>query len=82
MSFDAKALKKLADACRKAGITHFKNEHMEFTLSPEPPASNYKKRKASKETEPVVDSAFKSDTLTEEALLLWSVADPNDESVA
>lgn len=70
-----KELKKLADACRKAGIKHFKNGDYEFTLNEDAPLSNYKKSKA--KSEPLSnDVAFQSDTLTPEQLLLWSVGDP------
>lgn len=80
MSLDYKALKKLADACRKAGIKHFKNAEMEFTLSDEGPISNYKKRSAKstiEETKSEKDS-FASDTLTEQQLLMWSAIDSPD----
>lgn len=80
MSFDAKALKKIADACRKAGITHYKCADFELTISPDAPPSNYKKRQAVKDPSPVIDDTFKSDALTEEQLLLWSSIDPNDHT--
>lgn len=77
---DHKALKKLADACRKAGIKHFKNSEVEFTLSDEGPVSNYKKRTSAQPSSQLIettDSIFQSDQLTEEQLLLWST--PGDE---
>lgn len=81
MGLDVKELKKIAETCRKVGINYFKNESMEFTLTSEPPVSNYKKRKVEKEASaPVIDDSVKSDSLTEEALLLWSSVDPTDES--
>lgn len=80
MGFDAKALKKLADACRKAGITHYKCADFELTVSPDAPESNYKKRKAVKESAPIVDDNFKSEQLTDDALLMWSVLDPTEET--
>lgn len=40
-----KELKKLADMCRKAGISKFKCGDMEFELTPEAPESAYKARK-------------------------------------
>ncbi len=72
---NAKDLKKLADACRKAGIKHFKSGNVEFTLSDEVPVSNYKKKASSymptKELD-VIDKNYQSDELTEEQLLFWS----------
>lgn len=76
---DAKALKKLAKACRDAGIKQFKNAEFEFTLSDDAPISNYKKKQVNTtgmapETSPI-DSNFKGEALTEEQLLFWSSAD-------
>jgi hypothetical protein len=79
MRFDAKALKKIADACRKAGITHYKCAEFELTISPDAPPSNYKRRQAAKDPSPATaDEVIKTDTLTEEQLLLWSSVDPNE----
>lgn len=80
---DFKELKKLADACRKAGIKHFKNADVEFTLSDEGPVSSYKKRKATKnvtqeESNSVND--IQSDALTQEQLLFWSLPNAEEES--
>ena len=76
---DSKALKKLADACRKAGIKHFKNADLEFTLSDEGPVSNYKKRTASA---PLSEAAqvFKQETLTDEQILFWSLPDSEERA--
>ena len=52
---DVKALKKLAEACRSAGIKHFKNAEMEFTLTDDKPVSNYKKKVASVETQGTIE---------------------------
>lgn len=74
---DYKALKKLADTCRKLGIKHFKSADFEFTLSDEAPESNYKKRIKQQELsqqQSVIEEAFKSDSLTDEQLLFWSAA--------
>lgn len=76
MSLDYKALKKIADACRKAGITHFKNADFEFTLSPDGPVSNYKK-KQNKETFSSNNDILSTDSLTDEQLLMWSALDPS-----
>lgn len=77
---DFKVLKKLADACRKAGIKQFKGHGMEFTLTDEAPVSNYKKAKVSKvDSTTGNDEPFESNSLPEEALLFWSANDPSRE---
>jgi hypothetical protein len=76
---DFKALKKLADACRKAGIKHYKNGDLEFTLSDDPPVSNYKRRTQQPELINSADSLFQTDTLTEEQLMFYSAIDPTAE---
>ncbi len=81
---DHKALKKLADACRKAGIKHFKNSEFEFTLSEEGPISNYKQRSIKRALSAPIDqsndqSIATGDTLTEDQLLFFSVMEPEGE---
>jgi hypothetical protein len=81
---DYKQLKKLADACRKAGIKTFKGFGMEFTLTDEAPVSNYKQTKKSDSpaTKPFytdVDSKIESDSLSDEALLFWSAQGAPDQ---
>lgn len=71
-----KELKKLADACRKAGISTFKQGEIEIHLSGEAPQSNYKKKQA-KNYGP--DKPLEEETLTEEQLLNWSVFSPPGE---
>lgn len=70
-----KDLKKLAAACRAAGITTFKNSEVEFTLG-DAPLRSYTKRTQKTEVGTVgpltSENAFESDTLTDEQLLLWS----------
>lgn len=73
---DYKALKKLADNCRKVGIKSFKNADFEVTFSEDAPISSYKKRQASKSTMPAIDSndvIENYDTLTDEQMLYWSL---------
>lgn len=80
---DYKALKKLADACRKAGIKHYKCPEFEFTLSDEGPVSNYKKRalkKAPEASEEASTEVSSMDQLTEEQLLFYSVAETENET--
>lgn len=77
-----KALKKLADTCRKAGIKHFKSAEFEFTLTEEAPLSAYKLTKQSKATSNNVttdNKAFESDTLSDNELLFWSTGLKADE---
>lgn len=80
---DIKNLKKLADACRKAGIKSFKNAEFEFTLSDDVPLSSYKKRMITKQPKledssvPVADLI--TDSLTQEQLLLWSTGSADGE---
>jgi len=77
---DYKALKKLADACRKAGIRSYKDANCEFTLTDDAPISNYKRKTIQKTpTEAVIDDTFKSDQLTEEQLLFYSVVSTESE---
>lgn len=70
MSIDTKELKKLADACRKAGIKHFKNAEVEFTLSDDLPQSNYKKKQVNAPA--TGPDQITGDSLTEQELLFWS----------
>lgn len=83
-SVDFKTLKKLAEACRKAGIKHFKNADLEFTLSDEGPVSNYKKRQskvfASKESSLLSQDVESEHSLTEEQLLFFSVGNAEESN--
>lgn len=73
-----KELKKLAAACRKAGISHFKSAEYEFTLTDEVPVSTYKTKQASKPAAGAPDAKFESDSLSEDELLFWSTGTPGD----
>lgn len=80
---DPKELKKLADACRKAGIKHFKNADIEFTLTEEAPVSNYKRKKEVimlPEGSLLQETIKNADTLTEDELLFWSTGSDEEES--
>lgn len=72
---DIKRLKRLADACRKAGIRHFKAEGIEFTLSDYVPEKATRKRKGASpqatDSNPFAND-FTADALTEEQLLAWN----------
>lgn len=80
-----KELKKLAAACRLAGIKIYKGDGFEFTLSDEaPPVSSYKKKQM--QTNPQAKTSqsedFESDSLSEDALLFWSTGDVEGEGTA
>lgn len=71
---DPKALKALAKACREAGITKYREGDIEFTLTPDAPLSEYKKKKSfSPEVTPI-----ETDTLTDDQLLMWSTGNTQD----
>lgn len=72
---DPKDLKKLAAACRAAGIASFKSGDVEFTLSDYKPTTS--RRKAVKtnpvDTGPDLDPSSDGwDSLSETERLLWS----------
>lgn len=68
---NVKEIKKIADSCRKAGISSFKCADFEFTLTPEAPVSNYKK-KASNYKETPDNSEPDTGGLSDEDILFWS----------
>ena len=75
-----KELKKLAALCRAAGITHLKTAEVELTLSDSPPAPRSKRTAAQKATvdeasSQIMADIVNEDTLTQEQLLFFSVAD-------
>lgn len=78
---NVKDLKKLAAACRKAGILNLKvaqDGSFEFSLDPSlVPQKNSKVRAKAKQQEFLQNSLIETDSLTEEQLLMWSVNDPS-----
>lgn len=66
-----KELKKLAKACRDAGIKHFKNAEIEFTLADEAPQSPYKRKQASNSS--TSGDTIETSELSPDQLLEWSV---------
>jgi hypothetical protein len=71
---DIKALEKLAKACRKAGISYFKNEEFEFKLDANPQPA---RKRNNKQSLPMSndDAIASEDSLTQDQLLFYSVAD-------
>ncbi len=68
-----KELKKLAAACRAAGILTFKNSEVEFTLSDEPPVKITKGKPMPVDASAVEEFVSDSfDSLTEEEKLFYS----------
>jgi hypothetical protein len=72
-----KEIKKLADACRRAGIKSFKNAEVEFTLSDVLPTTHTRSKRGNKSTiaqdleqpDAIINN---EDDLSEEELLFWS----------
>lgn len=75
-----KELKKLAAACRKAGISHFKSADYEFTLTEDAPKSAYKLKTGTHEPQAGANDKFESDSLSESDLMFWSVGNPLGET--
>lgn len=81
----AKEIKKLADACRKAGIISFKGCGIEFTLSDEAPRSPAQRRAQATPVQFVEQTDVETDDLTPDQLLFYSVGGgvtAEDEKVA
>lgn len=77
-----KELKKLAAACRAAGIKSYKTPDFEFTLTDEAPAPKNIKSTANKTSnaEFIESDEYKAmDALTDEQLLFYSVASTDEE---
>ncbi len=76
-----KDLKKLASACRAAGILTFKNSEVEFTLSEQVPT------KLPKSTHKVAlgsiekDDDFTTETLTDEQMLFYSTVQLPEDAI-
>lgn len=74
---NVKLLKKLADACRKAGIKSFKGYGFEFTLDELVPSAKKQAKVVEEPAKPAADNGpeipFETDSLTNEELLFWSV---------
>lgn len=78
----AKELKKLAAACRKAGIKSFKCDGYEVTFTdypPEPKKTKTKEVSKSSEMADVMAADFEEEALTQDQLLNWSSGQMSDE---
>lgn len=78
-----KELKKLATACRKAGIKSLKCEGFEFTLADQMPETKTARKKATQSSgdlQSVIDADFESEGLTQDQLINWSVSGLEDET--
>ena len=67
---DYKALKKLAESCRKVGIKSFKSAAFEFTLTDDLPTPKKSAPKAP--TGELPTQALDPETLDDVSLLFWS----------
>lgn len=76
-----KELIKLAGACRKAGIKHYKTADYEFTLTDEAPISTKSKKIANSSGNIDQQEITSDDQLTEEQILFWSSTDSQDTTV-
>lgn len=73
-----KELKKIAKACREAGIKVYRAEGIELHFTDEAPVKHKMKSKKQTTVDPEYTSAdgdFVSEALNEEALLFWSASD-------
>ena len=72
-----KELKKLAKACREAGVKHYKCADFEFTLTDEAPIKSNKKQQIHQPADN--NERLVSEDLTEEQLLFYSAGNPEQE---
>lgn len=78
---DLKQLKRLSDACRKAGVKTFECADFKITLTDSlPPPSAYKRAKAAKAGEKpmqeFIQGEIDTDSPSAEELLYWSAGGP------
>lgn len=79
-NIDYKAIKKLADVCRKAGIKHYKSADFEFTLTDEAPQTVSKAVARQGELSSDPGSLLTGSGLSEQEMLFWSVGQISDEA--
>jgi hypothetical protein len=82
-SLDPKAIKKLAAACRAAGIESFKGFGVEFTLAPKSAEKAQPKTAKSKEN-PISgpDKEIETEELSASDMLFWSVTSDTEEAAS
>lgn len=66
-----KDLKKLVKVCRDLGVTHYKGEGFEFTLSDSLPVKETRKKSTSSKPDTGA-SDFETDTPSYDEMLFWS----------
>jgi len=76
-----KELKKLASACRAAGILTFKNSEVEFTLSEQAPPKLNKNTQKSSSSVSDKDEDFTTETLTDEQMLFYSTVQLPEDAI-
>lgn len=74
---DLKELAKVIDLCRKKGVDSIEYEGIKVTLSPDAPASYYKKKQA--QTQDTKDTV-EPQTYSQQDALFWSSAGLPDEA--
>lgn len=75
-----KLIKKIAAACRKAGIMTFEGYGIKFTLDPSTMPIPPSERVVEKTPMAPANEALKQESLTEEELLFWSADGLSTES--
>ena len=76
-NIDYKAIKKLADVCRKSGIKHYKDANFEFTLADDLPETKKEARK-NWDLSGKADESINNDALSEAELLFWSTGNMSE----
>ena len=80
MAVTAKEIKKLAEACRKAGLKTFKCPEFEFTLGDAPVKPARTRAGAKATTNDAADDVISQPQFTEEELLLGEAVLDNAET--
>ena len=70
---DAKQLKKLAQACRKAGVKTLKYGDLEITIGDEPTKATKTRKESLNAPQASTSDSIESDDLSPDELMFWSV---------